>query len=147
MVNSTGGGANPDPAQWFYFRGPEGSFGYSMSWINAEYSWVHWLQYSGGKATFIGWYSGYNQYIQQPAGLGAGDVVFYDWNGDNIIDHTSYDVGYGVDPNLNKSWGVPGQLTDDHTSDTTTIYHAFWSHLALNQDWQKTNIFLMHFNV
>ena len=73
--------------------------------------------------------------------------MFYDWNGDNIIDHTSYDVGYGVDPNLNKSWGVPGQLTDDHSSDTTTIYHAFWSHLAVNQDWQKPNIFLMHFNV
>lgn len=78
--------------------------------------------------------------------LTIGDGVYFDWYGQNFIDHVSYDVGYGMDDNNNASYGWYGQLDDDHTSDPTTLQYAFWSHLATNSNWRTTQIFLLGFN-
>lgn len=65
------------------------------------------------------------------SGIADGSLLFYDWEGDGVIDHVAIQVGRGTDP---KS-GLYGDYVDQHSTATTYgahFKHGFWSDLPYN---------------
>jgi cell wall-associated NlpC family hydrolase len=74
-----------------------------------------------------------------PSGAVTGDLMFYDWGGDKVVDHVSIVVGTGTDPN----GGDIGTLVDSHTINR---YHAIWSLETYDADKLTTTIYVTHLN-
>ena len=70
------------------------------------------------------------------SGLAKGDLLFYDWQGDGIIDHVGIQVGHGTDPDS----GLFGDYTDQHS---TNRFHSFWSLKPYNLQRGMTVIYLV----
>lgn len=131
-----GGSSDTNDTQWWI----KPDF---WSWYG--YDWSHSWAIANDYNTFLNWDSpggidygtvdgGDSNYSD---GLSQGDVLFYDWNNSNAWNHATMQVAYGTDP----ASGWYGDLVDEHT---TNRYHAFWSLMPYNSQWQTTTIDLMH---
>lgn len=74
-----------------------------------------------------------------PSGVSKGDLMFYDWDGDAVVNHVSIVAGSGTDPN----GGDIGTLVDQHTKNR---FHAIWSLETYNTDKYTTTIYVTHLN-
>jgi len=107
----------------------------SNSW-SVAYRLYHFqiLHYPGGYNW--GTSPGYSGLVD--SGLGKGDLLFYDWDGNGHIDHVSIIAAENqYDPN--SRWY--GDLVDQHSTDR---YHAFWSLRPYNSQWSTTVITKVH---
>lgn len=108
----------------------------TMSWVNSSFSYNYMMENPSGVyiATWD-WVSATSYPVPPaytPQGF-AGDLLYYDWDGNGSKDHVGIRVGVGRDPVS----GLSGDLTDQHTSDRQ---HAIWHLLPSNDDWRTTRI-------
>lgn len=74
-----------------------------------------------------------------PSGVSPGDIFYYDWSSDGVIEHAGIYTANGTDPNS----GSSGALQDQHT---TNRYHAIWTLYPYNQNFYTTTIYAVHIN-
>jgi cell wall-associated NlpC family hydrolase len=106
----------------------------SNSWSLVRTHWSFEIYHSPGgydRGTMPGTAAQYN------STLSVGDLLFYDWTSDGLLDHVAIQVGRGTDPD--KGWW--GDYVDAHSHDH---YHAFWSLRQYNPTYPQTTIHLMH---
>jgi putative amidase-like protein len=129
-------GSTTDDTLWWVSWDPNTGFHWSHSWSVAQ-DQFYFLNatYPGGwqEGTAPGSASNY----WTPDAVVTGDVLYYDWNSDGLLDHESIQVGWGTDPN--SKWN--GNYVDQHVTDR---YHAFWSLRPYNSQWASTTIHFMH---
>jgi hypothetical protein len=92
---------------------------FSNSWVKVpdQYQFLYW-NYPGGY--FYGTRSGQADHAP-PNGLSVGDVLYYDWNNDGVLDHAAIQVALqGYDPTN----GWFGDLVDSHQNNHR---HAIWT--------------------
>lgn len=94
------------------------------------------LDSSPARGEYVATHSGTSS-TPYPANVGKGDLFFYDWDGDAVINHTAIYAADGTDPNS----GNIGALVDQHTNDRK---HAIWSLAPYNSDRNTTNIYAVH---
>lgn len=71
-----------------------------------------------------------------------GDVIFYDWTNDGVIDHAAMYVGKdATDTPLGTS-----SLSSVEDSHSNSRYHKFWSMKEGNPTWANAKIYLVHIN-
>lgn len=121
-----------DPQWWIQHEW--WGWNYTHSWSVVVDNWNFLIQdYPGG------WDWGYQDTSRNTNGALYGDILFYDWDGNGTLDHTSMEVAYsGCDPS-NPSWC--GDLVDQHTNDR---YHAIWHLKPYNSQAATTKVKLMH---
>ena len=136
LHDSSGGGYpfrySPHPEWWvervlFWWN-------YTHSWSVVPDNWNFLMaDYPGG------WDWGYQDTSKNTNGALKGDILFYDWDGNGTLDHTSIEVAYsGCDP-ANPSWC--GDLVDQHTNDR---FHAIWHLRPYNSQAATTQVRLAH---
>lgn len=118
--------------------------------------WANWYWWSAGNNTRTWWQSDALKYFLtdrdpyingNPGGyvaavtkgardtdqynaLSRGDLLFFDWDDNGIIDHVRVEVGWGTPPrtgyqaNYNYSYWATGDWADQHTPPR---YHDFWN--------------------
>lgn len=74
-----------------------------------------------------------------PYGIQPGDLFYYDWTSDGVIDHSAIYVANGVC----QYTGYSGALQNQHSNDR---YHVIWTLYSLNPDWYRTRIYCVHLN-
>lgn len=137
------GGTTTDDANW-YCDGPyDGAYGskywdYSNAWScipNLRDFLLNYYPYGGTDQGVT------NDATQQFAtGNGTtGDLVAYDWTGSGTWDHAALLVGVGTDPTSD----YYGSLVDAHSN---SHYHALWTLLPYNSQWQTTRYDVIHIN-
>ncbi|MGF0313731.1 amidase domain-containing protein [Rhodococcus sp. IEGM1428] len=82
--------------------------------------------------------------VNVPAAMQPGDVMFYDWTDDGVIDHASFFVGdYDTElPPSGDQSAIAGSV-DGHTN---ARQHSFWSMWKGNDDWKSTRVYFVHIN-
>lgn len=71
-----------------------------------------------------------------------GDVMFYDWTNDGVIDHAAMYVGKDV-TNTPAGTSALSSVEDSHSNNR---YHKFWSMKDGNSTWINTKVYLVHIN-
>ncbi len=121
--------ANPSD-QWYWYN----SGLRSTSWGNASALYFFLVYYDHGSGSegggalqksFVGVTASqtYNT-------LGKGDMLFFDWTNDGVIDHVRIEVGYGTpsrtgyQSGYNGSYWKTGDWADQHEQPR---YHDFWN--------------------
>jgi len=129
-------GSTTDDTLWWVSWDPNTGFHWSHSWAVAQ-DQFYFLNatYPGGWQE--GTASGSATNYWTPDAVVTGDVLYYDWQSDGLLDHESIQVGWGTDPTS----GWNGNYVDQHTTDR---YHAFWSLRPYNSQWASTTIHFMH---
>jgi hypothetical protein len=131
-------GSATDDHNWWAAWKPQQGFRWSHSWsVAADFYRFLRLHSPGGEPAGSARNLKDQQAKYTPDSVVTGDVLFYDWESDNSIDHVGIQVGYGQDPNSSYN----GNYQDQHTTDR---YHAFWSLLPYNSQWSTTTIYFMH---
>ena len=108
----------------------------TMSWVNCSFSYNYMMENPAG--VYLATWD-WNSSTSYPAPTGyttqgfAGDLLYYDWDGNGSKDHVGIRVGTGRDPVT----GLVGDLTDQHTKDR---HHSIWHLLPHNDDWRTTRI-------
>lgn len=126
-------GPYDNPAYW-YANGTLDEW--TQTWAVAKKSanWVNGL--ANGRETVV---PANQEGAQPPSGYRKrGNVVYYDWDGDGVINHASIvTVADGTDP----SSGRTGTLIDQHT---TNRKHAIWNLVPYNSQAQTTVYYVVY---
>ena len=127
------GGSTTDDHNWYLRYLVNGGWQYTHSWSVAnDLYWFQIYHYPGGglygvvDGSTSAWHDG----------LSVGDLVFYDWDSNGVMNHVSIQVAYGTDPN----GGWTGDLVDAHSSNRR---HAYWALRPYNSQWATTRIYLV----
>jgi hypothetical protein len=130
--------SSSDDTQWWMSWSSLRGFHWTNSFVRVvdlyQFLMVH---YPGG------WYEGSASSLSQqqatytPDSVVTGDLLFYDWDSNGVLDHVGIQVGWGTDPGS----GWYGNYQDQHTTDRS---HAFWSLLPYNSQWATTTINFVH---
>jgi hypothetical protein len=127
-----------DNHEWWMHWDPTWGFSASRSWASVP-DFYQFLQLHNPGGTYMG--SAHTQAQQQatytPNNVNTGDVLFYDWDSNGVLDHTAIQVGWGTDPTS----GWYGNYINQHTTDRR---HAFWSLMPYNSQWPSTTIKWVH---
>ncbi|NPV72821.1 MAG: hypothetical protein HPY89_03275 [Pelotomaculum sp.] len=130
-----------DPYSWWYNNKGTSS--------TSDDAWTYTWSVSANQETFIvldsspDWGYVASSYIAPddpyPSGVQTGDLFYYDWTNNGVIDHAAFYAANGTC----QYTGYTGALQNQHTSDR---YHVIWTLYSLNQDWYRTCIYCVHLN-
>lgn len=94
---------------------------------NKGYKYGSWKKQASGQ---------FYAYVNNSGNMNGGnEVIFYDWEGDGVIDHTSFNVRTGTDPDCN----LYGDLINQHNHDRK---NAIWHIDPYNRQNYTTEIYL-----
>lgn len=133
-IHDPSGGNKPYDKSGLYYDqvwycGWNGSFYWSNSWAVADSFKDYLLDNPAGWT--VGAWGPYQP--NTTAETRNGDVIFYDWESNGIMNHAGFKASWGTDPE--KYW--TGDLVDTHTADH---YHAIWHLIPYNAQWVTTTV-------
>jgi hypothetical protein len=132
-----GTGIVTDDHLWFLTKNGLNLWVQSNSWAYVTDQYQFQMLHSPGGVT-RGTASGLAGYSF--SGLSAGDLLFYDFEGNGSLDHVAIQTTPGTDPNWN-SGNQYGDLADEHTSDRRRVW---WTLNPYNPYRNYTVITLVH---
>lgn len=124
-------GATVTNTYWYNYKSING---YTTAWSTAPGLMTFLISHVSG--TSIKGISAQPASQYTPSPYTTGDVVFYDWENNGSIDHTTLIAGSGTTVE-----GYSGTYVNGHTNDH---HHAIWTLRPYNSRWSTTTYQLVH---
>lgn len=116
--------------QWWMIKDWQGQAKYTITWINAHKLFLFLKNVA--QDTYVGSEWGGTTNTATPGAMWNGDVLFYDWNSDGVMDHASFQAY------------LDAYTINYVNMHTTNRYHAIWHLRPWNTSYGNTTIHFIH---